>query len=84
MVATRLMSDGLGMMAQARTAYLDATAAEGACGSHVKRLSYGDGCETLRTPGFAREISANSRLAPFAARRRWPTLSQKALKAIVN
>ena len=27
-VATRLMSDGLGMMAQARTAYLDATAAE--------------------------------------------------------
>ena len=28
MVATRLMSDGLGMMAQARTAYLDASAAE--------------------------------------------------------
>ena len=27
-IAARLMSDGLGVMAQARTAYLDATAAE--------------------------------------------------------
>ena len=79
-VAARLMSDGLGVMAQARTAYLDAAPPRRGCGWPGNRRSCGDACEPSPTHGLregdisefeARAVRSEAAMAEaFGSRRR--------------